>query len=71
MRAIFCIAVVFDIAAFFSLSLRAGDLEPVNYKDDPWEQIDEGEDDDGEPASDSYTIQLHNEEYWTHGDVAI
>ena len=71
MRAIFCVAVIFDITAFFSLSLRAGDLESVDFKEDLWAQVDAGNDDGVEPASDRYTIQLHNEEYWTHGDVAV
>ena len=70
MRAIFCIAVVFDLAAFFSLSLHAGSLEPVNFNDDLFALIDEGNDEERDPASEAYEIQLRNEEYWTHGDVA-
>lgn len=71
MRAIFCIAVVFDVTAFFSLSLRAGDFNPASTQDDLFAQIDDGNDEEREPASERYTIQLHNEEYWTHGDVAV
>ena len=64
MRAIFCFAVLFDLAAFFSLSLRASTLENVDPQEDPWSTVDDGEDDGREELPQKFTVLFHNEEFY-------